>query len=101
MNILPLVAWVAGASIVLLRRPALAPKSQYDAANAPVTAHGQHGLGGERGSGAPLRASSGMRCDCLNLDLASEQQRARLIGQPRREIRDLCEGPRYARFTAW
>jgi hypothetical protein len=40
MNILPLVAWVAGASIVLLRRPAAAPERQHDAPNAPVAAHG-------------------------------------------------------------
>ena len=43
MNIVPLLAWVAGASIVLLRRPeaatAVVPESQYEAANAPVTAH--------------------------------------------------------------
>ena len=44
MNIVPLLAWVVGASIVLLRRQdetatAAAAKSQYDAANAPVTAH--------------------------------------------------------------
>ena len=43
MNIVPLLAWVVGASIVLLRRQdetatAAAAKSQYDAANAPVTA---------------------------------------------------------------
>ena len=43
MNIIPLVAWVAGASIVLLRRQdaaavALAPESTYDAATAPVAA---------------------------------------------------------------
>ena len=42
MNIVPLVAWVVGASIVLLRRheaaAAAAPESPYDAVNAPVTA---------------------------------------------------------------
>ena len=43
MNIIPFVAWVAGASIVLLRRRdaaevAEAPKSTYDAATAPVAA---------------------------------------------------------------
>ena len=43
MNILPLVAWVLGASIALLRRQnetatAAVPKSQNRAANAPVTA---------------------------------------------------------------
>ena len=43
MNIIPFVAWVAGASIVLLRRrdvaaAAVAPKSAYDAATAPVAA---------------------------------------------------------------
>ena len=43
MNIVPLLAWVVGASIVLLRRQdetatAAAARSQYDAANAPVTA---------------------------------------------------------------
>jgi uncharacterized membrane protein SirB2 len=43
MNIVPLLAWVVGASIVLLRRQeetatAAAPVSRYDAANAPVTA---------------------------------------------------------------
>jgi Domain of unknown function (DUF4386) len=42
-NIVPLLAWVVGASIVLLRRQdetatAAAPGRQYDAANAPVTA---------------------------------------------------------------
>ena len=44
MNIVPLLAWVVGASIVLLMREdetatAAAPETQYDAANAPVTAH--------------------------------------------------------------
>jgi hypothetical protein len=43
MNIVPLLAWVVGASVVLLMRQdvtATAPEreSQYDAANAPVTA---------------------------------------------------------------
>jgi hypothetical protein len=43
MNILPFVGWVLVASIALLRRQeetatAAAPKSRYDAANAPVTA---------------------------------------------------------------
>ena len=43
MNILPLVAWVLGASIALLRRQdetatSAVPKSQNHAANAPVTA---------------------------------------------------------------
>jgi hypothetical protein len=43
MNILPLVAWVLVASVVLLRRQdeaatAATPERQYDAANAPVTA---------------------------------------------------------------
>ncbi len=42
MNIVPLLAWVVGASIVLLRRhetaTAAAPESKYVAANAPVTA---------------------------------------------------------------
>lgn len=43
MNIVPLLAWVVGASIVLLRRQhepatAEAPESQYDAGNAPVVA---------------------------------------------------------------
>jgi Domain of unknown function (DUF4386) len=43
MNIVPLLAWVVGASIVLLRRQeetatAVAPESRYDPANAPVTA---------------------------------------------------------------
>ena len=43
MNIIPLVAWVAGASIVLLRRRdaaavAVAPESTYDVATAPVAA---------------------------------------------------------------
>ena len=44
MNIIPLVAWVAGASIVLLRRQegtatAPASESRYEAASAPVTAN--------------------------------------------------------------
>jgi Domain of unknown function (DUF4386) len=41
MNIVPLLAWVVGASIVLLRRQATAaaPESEYEAANAPVPAH--------------------------------------------------------------
>jgi hypothetical protein len=44
MNILPLVAWVGVASIVLLRRQevtatAATSAGQYDAATAPVTAH--------------------------------------------------------------
>jgi hypothetical protein len=43
MNILPLVAWVGVASIVLLKRQeetaaAAKPETRYDAANAPVTA---------------------------------------------------------------
>ena len=43
MNIVPLLAWVVGASVVLLRRQeetatAAAPERRYDAANAPVTA---------------------------------------------------------------
>ena len=43
MNIVPLLAWVVGASIVLLMRQdvtatAAAQERQYDAANAPVTA---------------------------------------------------------------
>ena len=42
MNIVPLLAWVVGASIVLLRRQdetatAAAPESRYAAANEPVT----------------------------------------------------------------
>ena len=44
MNIVPLLAWVVGASIVLLMRQdetatALTPASQYDAASVPATAH--------------------------------------------------------------
>ncbi len=43
MNIVPLLAWVVGASVVLLRRQeetatAATPERQYDAADAPVTA---------------------------------------------------------------
>ena len=42
MNIVPLLAWVVGASIVLLRRHEVAtaavPESQYEAVNVPVTA---------------------------------------------------------------
>jgi hypothetical protein len=41
VNIVPFLAWVVGASIVLLRRQAtaVAPESEYEAANAPVPAH--------------------------------------------------------------
>ena len=42
MNIVPLLAWVVGASIVLLRRheaaTAAVPESKYEAVNAPITA---------------------------------------------------------------
>ena len=79
MNIVPLLAWVVGASIVLLRRRRDGNRcSPGEPVRRCLTRRSQRNVRQAVEGSAVLALpslTSGVRRDCLNLDLASERQR--------------------------